>query len=272
MITSNISNNEKNEIIKKIISNKDILNLVPEKQSIFSFDSFKDIIPTPKYFEKKVNNLYDLLKEYIIKIIDLGFAKEIEEDEKITSFCGSPLEMPPEIWSLNLGEKKIYYTKKCDLWSLGCVLYNLAFDSFPFNGDSYEEIFQNIQKGKYIIKKINGLSIEFVDLICGLIKVDPEDRYDYNILINHPFIVKNYEDLKEFVFENNSDHIVLNANESKKILDNIIIEKENELTSEEYKNDDEKDKFIDNFFLKECEIIEFNIDDIDEDWVLIDLK
>ena len=271
MITSNISN-EKNEIIKKIISNKDILNLVPEKQSIFSFDSFKDIIPTPKYFEKKVNNLYDLLKDYIIKIIDLGFAKEIEEDEKITSFCGSPLEMPPEIWSLNLGEKKIYYTKKCDLWSLGCVLYNLAFDSFPFNGDSYEEIFQNIQKGKYIIKKINGLSIEFVDLICGLIKVDPEDRYDYNILINHPFIVKNYEDLKEFVFENNSDHIVLNANESKKILDNIIIEKENELTSEEYKNDDEKDKFIDNFFLKECEIIEFNIDDIDEDWVLIDLN
>ena len=179
--------------------------------------------------------------------------------------------MPPEIWSLYLGDKK-EYNKKCDLWSLGCVLYNLAFDSFPFNGDSYEEIFQNIQKGKYIIKKINGLSIEFVDLICGLIKVDPEDRYDYNILINHPFIVKNYEDLKEFVFENNSDHIVLNANESKKILDNIIIEKENELTSEEYKNDDEKDKFIDNFFLKECEIIEFKIDNIDEDWILIDLK
>ena len=273
MITSNISNNKENEILKTIINptKEDILNLVPEKKSIFSFNSFKEIIPIPKYFKNKVNNLYDLLKDYIIKIIDLGFAKELEDDEKITSFCGSPLEMPPEIWSLYLGDKK-EYNKKCDLWSLGCVLYNLAFDSFPFNGDSYEEIFQNIQKGKYIIKKINGLSIEFVDLICGLIKVDPEDRYDYNILINHPFIVKNYEDLKEFVFENNSDHIVLNANESKKILDNIIIEKENELTSEEYKNDDEKDKFIDNFFLKECEIIEFKIDNIDEDWILIDLK
>lgn len=145
-------------------------------------------------------------------------------------------------------EKKKDYTKKCDLWSLGCVLYNLAFDSFPFNGDSYEEIFQNIKNGKYIIKKIKGLTIEFVDLICGLIKVDPDERYDYDILINHPFIVKKYEDLNEFVFENNSNYIYLNANESKKILEDIVIEKENILTHEECKIDEEKDKFIDNIF------------------------
>ena len=272
MITTNISNDNKNEDLKSIIINKDILNKVPLKQSIFSFNAFKEIIPTPKYFENKVNDLYDLLKDYTIKIIDLGFAKQLEEEtEKITSFCGSPLEMPPEIWSLYLGGQKDY-TKKCDLWSLGCVLYNLAFDSFPFNGDSYDDIFQNIQKGKYIIKKVNGLSIEFVDLICGLIKVDPEERYDYDVLINHPFIVKNYEDLKEFVFEDNSDHIILNANEPNKILDNIVINKENKLTSDECKNDEEKDKFIDNIFLNECEIIEYSIQDFDEDWVIVNLK
>ena len=272
MITTNISNDKENENLKSIITNKDILNKVPLKQSIFSFNSFKGIIPTPKYFENKVNNLYDILKDYTIKIIDLGFAKQLEEEtEKITSFCGSPLEMPPEIWSIYLGENKDY-TKKCDLWSLGCVLYNLTFDSFPFNGESYEEIFHNIKKGKYIIKKINGLSIEFVDLICGLIKVDPEERYDYDVLINHPFIVKNYEDLKEFVFEDNSDHIILNANEPNKILDNIVINKENKLTSDECKNDEEKDKFIDNIFLNECEIIEYSIQDFDEDWVIVNLK
>ena len=272
MITTNISNDKENKNLQSIITNKDILNKVPLKQSIFSFNSFKGIIPTPKYFENKVNNLYDILKDYTIKIIDLGFAKQLEEEtEKITSFCGSPLEMPPEIWSIYLGENKDY-TKKCDLWSLGCVLYNLTFDSFPFNGESYEEIFHNIKKGKYIIKKINGLSIEFVDLICGLIKVDPEERYDYDVLINHPFIVKNYEDLKEFVFEDNSDHIILNANEPNKILDNIVINKENKLTSDECKNDEEKDKFIDNIFLNECEIIEYSIQDFDEDWVIVNLK
>ena len=274
MITSTISKyNKENEQLNVILSNKEnIINKVPLKQSIFSFNSFKALLPTPKYFENKINNLYDILKDYIIKIIDLGFAKELEkENEKITSFCGSPLEMPPEIWSIYLGKKKDY-TKKCDLWSLGCVLYDLAFDSFPFNGDSYEEIFQNIKNGKYIIKKIKGLTIEFVDLICGLIKVDPDERYDYDILINHPFIVKKYEDLNEFVFENNSNYIYLNANESKKILEDIVIEKENILPPEECKIDEEKDKFIDNIFLNECEIIEYSIEDYENEWILVNLN
>ena len=86
MITSTISKyNKENEQLNVILSNKEnIINKVPLKQSIFSFNSFKELLPTPKYFENKINNLYDILKDYIIKIIDLGFAKELEkENEKI---------------------------------------------------------------------------------------------------------------------------------------------------------------------------------------------
>ena len=273
MLTSNLTKEKENEFLKTLVEKKsDLIDKIPCKKSIFAFNTFSDDeIPQPFYFSKNFENIKNIMEHYTVKLIDLGFAKQVENNENITSYCGSPFQMPPEIWSLNYG-KGTSYNKKCDLWSLGCTLYNLAFNSFPFLGNDFKEIYKKILNGKYAIKKVNGLSIEFVDLICGLLKVNPEYRYDYDILINHPFITKKFEDLEPYDFGDQSK-IILDANKKENILKNIEIIKKNVLSPEESIDDEEKEKYIDEIFMKNCEIIEYSVRSKEiNDWVYVSLN
>ena len=273
MLTSNLTKEKENEFLKTLVEKKsDLIDKIPCKKSIFAFNTFSDDeIPQPFYFSKTFDNIKNIMEHYTVKLIDLGFAKQVENNENITSYCGSPFQMPPEIWSLNYG-KGTSYNKKCDLWSLGCTLYNLAFNSFPFLGNDFKEIYKKILNGKYAIKQVNGLSIEFVDLICGLLKVNPEYRYDYDILINHPFITKKFEDLEPYDFGDQSK-IILDANKKENILKNIEIIKKNVLSPEESIDDEEKEKYIDEIFMKNCEIIEYSVRSKEiNDWVYVSLN
>lgn len=52
-----------------------------------------------------------------VKIADFGFAKLKEDDKLFKSTLGTPITMGPEI----LDGKK--YNEKCDIWSLGIIIY-----------------------------------------------------------------------------------------------------------------------------------------------------
>lgn len=62
-----------------------------------------------------------------VKIIDFGLAKNFNKFTMCT-VAGSPLFMAPEV----MGQK---YTKKCDLWSLGILVFMLFSEQFPFELD-----------------------------------------------------------------------------------------------------------------------------------------
>jgi serine/threonine protein kinase len=74
-----------------------------------------------------------------IKIIDFGFSI-VSKDKKLTSFCGTPSYMSPEIIS-----KKDYYGPPVDIWTLGILLYVLMCGHFPFRG-KIDEISNTINK------------------------------------------------------------------------------------------------------------------------------
>ena len=76
---------------------------------------------------KLTNILVD--PEYIVKIIDFGFACEAEELQKM--YCGTPSYMAPEIV-----ERKMYEPKPTDIWSLGVVLFKLLTGDYAFGGSS----------------------------------------------------------------------------------------------------------------------------------------
>ncbi len=53
----------------------------------------------------------------IVKLGDFGFATTLGQDEMIKFYCGTPLNMAPEILNDN------FYNHKVDIWSLGVALF-----------------------------------------------------------------------------------------------------------------------------------------------------
>lgn len=63
--------------------------------------------------------------QYNIKLADFGFSKDYEAG-LMTSYCGTPLTMAPEIM------KKEPYDQRCDAWSLGVICYQLIYGDYPY--------------------------------------------------------------------------------------------------------------------------------------------
>ena len=75
-----------------------------------------------------------------LKIGDFGISKSLTGTRQMAkTFCGTPCYMAPEV----LGGK--LYNHKADIWSLGCILYELATLQVPFPGENFAYA---ISKGK----------------------------------------------------------------------------------------------------------------------------
>lgn len=58
------------------------------------------------------------IHDYKFKIGDMGLAKSLKSPTEMTStFAGTPLAMAPELIN------GVKYTNKCDIWSLGTLLF-----------------------------------------------------------------------------------------------------------------------------------------------------
>ena len=141
-----------------------------------------------------------------VKIIDFGTAK-FHQSNYENEIIGTPYYIAPEVLNKN-------YTNKCDIWSLGVILYVLTKGKFPFGGDNSKEIYSNILKGKYDIEKppFDKKSKELIDLIKKLLKYNPEERISAEEALHHPWFKK----LK--IKEKLSD---LSTNQMRNLLTNI---------------------------------------------------
>jgi serine/threonine protein kinase len=85
-------------------------------------------------------------------------------------------------------EKEI---EKCDLWSIGILIYTLYFRIFPFEGNDENELLENIkstiEKGN--LRNINDDKLN--DLVKNLLKINPKDRISWDKYFNHPFFIEN---------------------------------------------------------------------------------
>ena len=109
-----------------------------------------------------------------IKIADFGFAKKVKAPNSLTTQCGTPGYVAPEIL-----EGKPYDTQ-ADMWSLGVIVYILLGGYPPFIEQNQRELFRKIRKGQYEFHEEywGQVSDEAKGLISALLTVDPDKRYD----------------------------------------------------------------------------------------------
>lgn len=115
-----------------------------------------------------------IFSDGIFKLGDLGLGRYMSDETfKAFSQVGTPLYMSPEVIR-NEG-----YDFKSDVWSLGCVIYELITLKSPFRTDekiSIYDLFSKINKGDY--PKINDDKYSDIvkDLVDKMLKVNPEER------------------------------------------------------------------------------------------------
>jgi calcium-dependent protein kinase len=77
------------------------------------------------------------------------------------------------------------------VWSCGVILYILLIGRPPFDGETDDEILENVSKGIYKIK--GNISPEGVDLIKKMLTFDPDKRISASAALTHQWIIKNTE-------------------------------------------------------------------------------
>ena len=117
-----------------------------------------------------------------VKLIDFGTAKIFEKGQQENKYVGSSYYMAPEII-------KRQYNEKCDLWSIGVILYILLTGRPPFDGNDDEEILENVKKGVYDkwAYPFPSLSSHAKDLMSKLLQYDPEKRLSAEEALEHPW-------------------------------------------------------------------------------------
>jgi calcium-dependent protein kinase len=92
---------------------------------------------------KPENILFDSKKVgACLKIIDFGASAKLSADVKLSKRIGTPFYVAPEVLAAR-------YDEKCDIWSLGVILYILLCGYPPFFANSEMEVLKKVKMGTY---------------------------------------------------------------------------------------------------------------------------
>ena len=194
---------------------------------------------------KKENNKND----FIVKLAGYEEAKEFTNSPFEPEVVGTPSYMAPEI----LMEES--YDLKCDLWSLGVILYILYFGEHPYpNAKSDFALINHINNyGQKYFRKSNDE--DFDNLISRLLIKDHKERISWEEYFDHPFftkkqnlmtliINKNYKIIKELGKGGFGEVILIQAENEYYALKKINIK---DLSKEEIETNKNEIKLLSSF-------------------------
>lgn len=116
-----------------------------------------------------------------VKVADFGLCGFISDQQMMKTFCGSPCYCSPECLC------RIQYDgRKSDIWSLGVILYAMVTGEHPWNISNTSIMLRQILKGAYTVPSF--ISPPCKDLICSMMKVNPQDRVTIDKIIKHPWM------------------------------------------------------------------------------------
>ncbi|XP_034945866.1 serine/threonine-protein kinase fused [Chelonus insularis] len=115
------------------------------------------------------------------KLCDFGFARSMSTGTHVlTSIKGTPLYMAPELI------EEYPYDYNADLWSLGCIAYEMLVGSPPFQTTSILHLVRLIRFEA--IKWPEYISDSCKSFLQGLLQKDPSQRLTWPELLQHSFV------------------------------------------------------------------------------------
>ena len=199
----------------------------------------------------KTKNIF-IKNNLTVKIGDFGIAKILNSTSSYAhTFIGTPYYISPELC------KDQPYNDKSDVWSLGCVLYELCTLNHPFEGGTQVEIYEKImtQKFKAIspdysleLKKMVDLLLEkdekkrpkMKDILKMKCVIDRANKYSINIdLVENGIIEEEKNEINNNINNINKQHDIKNGLKNNSY--NVSITNNNKDSI--YKNSGKKEKF-----------------------------
>ena len=147
----------------------------------------------------KTDNVMLTLRGHV-KLIDFGLAEDVSTP--VTSICGTPHYIAPELIRLEP------YTTQPDIWSLGIMLLELAYNLSPSElfGNSLVYLTRIGISGisptlEFSAARPFKFSRDFIDFVSACLTFSPQDRPSALTLLNHKWLscACNREKIREVV-------------------------------------------------------------------------
>ncbi|KAL4484341.1 hypothetical protein ABPG72_006452 [Tetrahymena utriculariae] len=149
----------------------------------------RDIKPENILLEKKENH-----KRLLIS--DFGFARVVNQDQMNKQIeqtpVGSLKYMAPQILGI------INFSCKCDVWSLGVMIYELLYGYPPWMDDTYQRLLNRILSQPLTFPENVQIIPELKELLRKMITIDEEQRISWDEIFLHPLLNEEYEFYSKF--------------------------------------------------------------------------
>eukprot|EP00921_Rhytidocystis_pertsovi_P019108 GHVQ01030294.1.p1 GENE.GHVQ01030294.1~~GHVQ01030294.1.p1 ORF type:complete len:864 (-),score=164.49 GHVQ01030294.1:233-2824(-) len=118
-----------------------------------------------------------------LKLIDFGFSRIFNPGVPMTAMHGTVYYVSPEVMDGCYGEK-------CDIWSIGVIVFMLLSGSPPFNGGSDHETLVKIKRAAFSFQgqRWLGISEDARHFISQLLLKNPEARLSAEAALQHRWL------------------------------------------------------------------------------------
>ena len=251
---------------KKRISTQLVANLIKDIISAVYF--LHNMSPPIIHRDIKPENVL-LADNFVAKLTDFGWSNYIQEDQKRTTVCGTPIYLAPEII------KEQGHDERVDIWCIGVLLFELTTGTVPFPGNDIESLENNILKMR--IQWPKEINVDAKNLISKILKLDPNARISLSDMLKHPFITKYIPNASECLIKpdesikykpfvvskddpNNWDPVIHETNE--------IVNDNNKTNQEKVPTDNNKQKKKE-FYLENFKSLKEKYDLLEKEFILL---